>query len=111
MDEAKILELVKRALAEQKDKTADMDPAALARSLGEVVNGQVETQVREQIAAALKERDEANAAAEKLADRPLSSKRDTNKTARDDVAQALVLAVGEFARRISHPPRRLRWAA
>ena len=43
--------------------------------------------------------------------RPLSSKRDTNKTARDDVAQALVLAVGEFARRISHPPRRLRWAA
>ena len=44
-------------------------------------------------------------------DRPLSSQRDTNKTARDDVAQALVLAVGEFARRISHPPRRLRWAA
>ncbi len=80
-------------------------------SLGEVVNSQVETQVREQIAAALKERDEANAAADKLADRPLSSKRDTNKTARDDVAQALVLAVGEFARRISHPPRRLRWAA
>ena len=63
MDEAKILELIKRALAEQKDKTADMDPAVLARSLGEVVNGQVESQVREQIAAALKERDEANEAA------------------------------------------------
>ena len=38
-------------------------------------------------------------------------KRDTNNTARDDVAQALTLAVGEFARRMSHPPRRLRWAA
>ncbi len=38
-------------------------------------------------------------------------KRDTNNTARDDVAQALTLAVGEFARRMSHPPRPLRWAA
>ena len=38
-------------------------------------------------------------------------KRDTNNTARDDVAAALVLAMGEFARRAAHPPRRLRWAA
>ena len=38
-------------------------------------------------------------------------KRDTNNTARDDVAAALVLAMGEFARRQAHPPRRLRWAA
>ena len=37
-------------------------------------------------------------------------KRDTNNTARDDVAQALTLAVGEFARRMSHPPRPLRCA-
>ena len=35
----------------------------------------------------------------------------TNNTARDDVAAALVLAAGEVTRRMSHPPRRLRWAA
>ena len=38
-------------------------------------------------------------------------KQGTNNSARDDVAAALVLAVGEVARRMSHPPRRLRWAA
>ena len=34
-----------------------------------------------------------------------------NNTARDDVATALTLAAGEFARRLATPPRRLRWAA
>ena len=91
MDEAKILELVKRALAEQSDKTTDIDPAALARSLGEVVNGQVETQVREQIAAALKERDEANAAAAKAEEERAADKKkaeedeeEAKKKAKDD---------------------------
>ena len=84
MDEAKILELIKRALAEQTDKTANMDPVALARSSGEVVNGQVETQVREQIAAALKERDEANAAAARADE----ERKAAEKKAEDDEEEA-----------------------
>ena len=82
---------VRRALAEQSDKTTAIDPAALARSLGEVVKSQVETQVREQIAAALKERDEANAAAAKAENERAAYKKraeedeeEAKKKAKDD---------------------------
>ena len=91
MDETKVLEIIKRALAEQTDKTANMDPVALARSLGEVVNSQVESQVREQIAAALKERDEANAPAAKAENERAADKKkaeedeeEAKKKAKDD---------------------------
>ena len=38
-------------------------------------------------------------------------KKGFNNRARDDVAAALTLAAGEFARRLGQPPRRLRYAA
>ena len=38
-------------------------------------------------------------------------KKGFNNRSRDDVAAALTLAVGEFARRLGQPPRRLRYAA